>query len=248
MTGPRIPAARRLPAGRHASPLRAGSLCTGYGGLDVAVAAVLGTALAWCAETDRHASNVLAARFPGVPNLGDLTGVGWAAVPPVDLVTAGFPCQDISTAGRGAGIEKGTRSGLWTHIAEALGQLRPGYVLVENVAALRARGLGRVLADLAALGYDTQWASLRASDIGAAHRRDRIFILGWQPAALPRLLTAAADAARLRHRDAWPPCLAGLPAAAVPGAAADSGGRELQRHRVPGIVAGPARPAEAAGP
>ena len=74
-----------------------------------------------------------------------------AAVRPVDLVTAGFPCQDISTAGRGAGIEKGTRSGLWTHIAEALGQLRPGYVLVQNVAALRARGLGSVLADLAAL-------------------------------------------------------------------------------------------------
>jgi DNA (cytosine-5)-methyltransferase 1 len=95
------------------------------------------------------------------------------------LVTAGFPCQDISTAGRGAGIGKGTRSGLWTHIAEALGQLRPGYVLVENVAALRARGLGRVLADLAALGYDTQWTSLRASDIGAAHRRGRFFVLIW---------------------------------------------------------------------
>jgi DNA (cytosine-5)-methyltransferase 1 len=220
MTGPRhLPAARRLPARRRASPLRAGSLCTGYGGLDLAVAAVLGAALAWCAETDRHAAAVLAARFPAVPNLGDLTSVDWAAVPRVDLVTAGFPCQDISTAGRGAGIEKGTRSGLWTHIAEAVGQLRPGYVLVENVAALRARGLGRVLADLAALGYDTQWASLRASDVGAAHRRDRIFILAWQPAALPRLLSAAHA-----HR----------------------GG--LQRHRVPGIVAGPAGPAEAAGP
>ena len=101
----------------------------------------------------------------------------WAAVPPADLVTAGFPCQDISTAGRGAGIGKGTRSGLWTHIAEGLRCLRPDYVFVENVAVLRSRGLGRVLADLAALGYDTQWASLRASDIGAAHRRDRIFIL-----------------------------------------------------------------------
>jgi site-specific DNA-cytosine methylase len=86
-------------------------------------------ALAWCAETDRHAAAVLAACFPGVPNLGDLTGAHWAAVPPVDLVTAGFPRQDISTAGRGAGLEKGSRSGLSTHIAEAVGQLPPGYVL-----------------------------------------------------------------------------------------------------------------------
>ncbi len=109
--------------------------------------------------------------------MGDLTQVNWATVPHVDLVTAGFPCQDISTAGRGAGIKEGTRGGLWTHIAQVLGQLRPAYVLVENVAALRNRGLGRVLADLAALGYNTQWASLRAGDIGAAHRRDRIFIL-----------------------------------------------------------------------
>ncbi len=94
-------------------------MCTGHGGLDLAVLAVLDAAPAWCAQNDRHASAILAARFPGVLNLGDLTRVDWAAVPPVDLVTAGFPCQDISTAGQGAGIEKGTRSDLWTHIAQA---------------------------------------------------------------------------------------------------------------------------------
>jgi len=215
VTGPRHLSAARC----SSSPLRAGSLCTGYGGLDLAAHGGAGRGPGWCAETDLHASKVLAVRFPGVPNLGDLTRVDWAAVPPVDLVTAGFPCQDISTAGRGAGIGKGTRSGLWIRIAEAVGQLRPRYVLVENVAALRARGLGRVLADLAALGYDTQWASLRASDIGAAHRRDRIFVLAWQPAALPRLLSAA----HTRRRG-------------------------LQRLRVPGLLAGPAGPAEAAGP
>jgi site-specific DNA-cytosine methylase len=77
--------------------LRAGSLCSGYGGLDLAVMAVLKTRLAWCADPDKHAARVLAARFPGVPNLGDLRAVDWAAVPSVDLVTAGFPCQDIST-------------------------------------------------------------------------------------------------------------------------------------------------------
>ncbi len=184
-------------------PVRIGSMCSGYGGLDLAAMTVLGARLAWCAETDPHASKVLAARFPGVPNLGDLTAVNWAAAPPADLVTAGFPCQDISAAGRGAGIREGTRSGLWISIARALGHLRPGYVLVENVAALRSRGLGRVLADLAALGYDTQWTSLRASDTGAPHRRDRLFILAWQPGTLPRL-AAAAHAARHRHRDPRP--------------------------------------------
>jgi DNA (cytosine-5)-methyltransferase 1 len=110
------------PPGVASSGCGPGACATSYGGLDLAVAAVLGAALAWCAETGRHAGAVLAARFPGVPNLGDLTRVDWAAVPPVDLVTAGFTCQGISTAGRDAGIGKGTRSGLWTHIAEALGQ------------------------------------------------------------------------------------------------------------------------------
>ncbi len=177
--------------GPPAARLRSGSLCTGYGGLDLAAAAVLGARLAWCAESDRHAAAVLAARYPHVPNLGDITALDWAAVPPVDLITAGWPCQDISYAGPGAGITEGTRSGLWLTIAGGLRQLRPSYVFLENVAALRTRGLGQVLADLAALGYDTQWLCLRASDAGACHRRDRLFILGCQPAARPRLAAAA---------------------------------------------------------
>jgi DNA (cytosine-5)-methyltransferase 1 len=153
--------------------------------------AVLGARLAWCAESDRHAAAVLAARYPGVPNLGDITTLDWAAVPPVDLITAGWPCQDISYSGPGAGITKGTRSGLWLTIAAGLRQLRPAYVFLENVAALRTRGLGKVLADLAALGYDTQWLCLRAADAGACHRRDRLFILGAQPAARAGLAAAA---------------------------------------------------------
>jgi DNA (cytosine-5)-methyltransferase 1 len=199
--------------------LLAGSLCTGYGGLDLAVTAVLGTRLAWCAETDRHAAAVLAHRYPDVPNLGDITALDWAAVPPVDLITAGWPCQDISYSGPGTGIKEGTRSGLWLPIAAGLRQLRPTYVFLENVAALRTRGLGKVLAGLAALGYDTQWLCLRAADIGACHRRDRVFILAWQPAAL-----------------------AGL------AAAADPGRRGVQRYRIGGILAGPPGPAEEARP
>ena len=180
------------PAGGPPAPgLRSGSLCTGYGGLDLAAAAVLGARLTWCAESDRHAAAVLAARYPHVPNLGDITALDWAAVPPVDLITAGWPCQDISYAGPGAGIKEGTRSGLWLTIAGGLRQLRPGYVFLENVAALRTRGLGRVLGDLAALGYDTQWLCLRAADAGSCHRRDRLFILGCQPAACAGLAAAA---------------------------------------------------------
>ena len=85
------------------STCRIGSLCTGYGGLDLAVMEMLGAELAWCADNDPHVSAILAGRFP-VPNLGDITTAGWASVPAVDVVTAGFPCQDISYAGRGAGI------------------------------------------------------------------------------------------------------------------------------------------------
>jgi DNA (cytosine-5)-methyltransferase 1 len=83
--------AQRIPGALPAVPLRSGSLCTGYGGLDLAVMAVLDARLAWCAETDRHAAAVLAARYPGVRNLGDITALDWAAVPPVDLITAGWP-------------------------------------------------------------------------------------------------------------------------------------------------------------
>jgi DNA (cytosine-5)-methyltransferase 1 len=157
-------------------PPRVGSLCTGYGGLDLAVEAVLGGALAWYAETDRHAQTVLAHRFPGVANLGDIRTVDWTTVAPVDILTAGFPCQNISDAGKREGIH-GDKSSLWRCVADAVRVLRPGYVFVENVAALLRRGLDVVQTDLATVGYDTSWIWLRASDIGAAHRRDRLFLL-----------------------------------------------------------------------
>jgi DNA (cytosine-5)-methyltransferase 1 len=178
------------PEGPPAGPLLAGSLCTGYGGLDLAVMAVLGTRLAWCAETDRYAATVLAHRYPDVPNLGDITAIDWRTVAPVDLITAGWPCQDISLAGQGAGL-KGTRSGLRHHITRCLAQLRPGAAYLENVAALRTRGLSRVVADLARLGYDTQWATVRACAAGAPHARARLFILAVRPGHAEDLVAAA---------------------------------------------------------
>jgi len=157
-------------------PVQLGSLCTGYGGLDLAVEAVFGATLAWYADTDPAASRVLAARYPGTPNLGDIAAVDWSSVAPVDVIAAGFPCQDISNAGRREGIT-GSRSSLWTAVADCVRQVGPAIVVVENVAALRARGLDVVTADLAKIGYDSRWVCVRASDVGAAHRRDRLFLL-----------------------------------------------------------------------
>ena len=156
-----------------------GSLCTGAGGLDLGVLAALGGGrIAGCADPDPHIARTLAVRMPGVPNLGDITRIDWATVEPVDVLTAGSPCQDISSAGRRVGIEKGTRSGLWTHILAAVRVLRPALV-VENVAALRWRngGLHRVLGDLATLRFDALWRSVRVSDICAPHRRERVLVL-----------------------------------------------------------------------
>jgi DNA (cytosine-5)-methyltransferase 1 len=216
----------RRPATPTHRPLTAGSFCTGYGGLDQAAEQVLESKLTWYAENDRHASTILAHRYPGIPNLGDLTQLDVAQVPPVDLITAGFPCQDISFAGRGAGIKEGTRSGLWITIAQAVHHLRPGLLFLENVAALRTRGLGRVLGDLAEIGYDAAWTSVRASDAGAPHRRERVFILAVADSAEP----GSPQPGRPR------PAAGGGPAGEPSGrgvlqAAADPGCVEFQRRR-----------------
>lgn len=157
-----------------------GSVCTGYGGLDLGALAAFGTGrLAWVADPDPHVRTILATRFPNAPNHGDITEVDWERVEPVDVLTAGFPCQDLSSSGRRAGIREGTRSGLWYSVVRAVRVLRPAFTIVENVAAIRwhPTGLGVVLGELAAIGYDATWTSVRASDIGAAHRRERLFLL-----------------------------------------------------------------------
>jgi DNA (cytosine-5)-methyltransferase 1 len=153
---------------------RIGSLCTGYGGLDMAVRTVFGGKLVWCADNDRHVATILDERYPGVLNLGDITTLDWPEVAPVDIIATGFPCQDISYSGKGLGIEKGAKSGIWKNITQGICILQPKLIIVENVAAIRRRGLDQVLGDLAERGYDTVWTSLRASDVGAAHQRERV--------------------------------------------------------------------------
>lgn len=179
---------------KAAAPLRLGSLCTGYGGLDVAVEYVFGTSMTWFAENDSHAAAVVDAHWPGVPNLGDLTSVEWSTVPAVDVLAAGIPCQPVSNAGK----RKGTADErwIWPHVAEAVRHLRPRIVVMENVAAIVNRGMDGILASLAALGFDAVWGCYRASWAGAPHRRDRWFLLGW-PSELP---SPAADASSERGR------------------------------------------------
>lgn len=178
---------------------RVGSLFSGYGGLDMAVCDVFDATVAWHCEIDQAASRILAHHWPDVPNLGDITAVDWHRVEPVDIVTGGFPCQDLSAAGRRAGLRPGTRSGLWQHMVYAIAELRPQLVVIENVRGILSapahsdmepcpwclgddgaqpvvRALGAVLGDLATLGYDARWCGVRASDVGAPHERFRIFV------------------------------------------------------------------------
>jgi DNA (cytosine-5)-methyltransferase 1 len=159
------------------------SLCTGYGGLDMAVEALTGDKVAYVAENDEAASLVLAHHWPEVPNLGDITTYDFTQLAgEVDIVTAGFSCQDISNAGGREGIN-GSRSKIWKDVCRAVRDIRPRYAFLENVAAIRSRGLNVVAEDLASVGYDLWWTTLRASDVGAAHPRDRWF--GIATPALP---------------------------------------------------------------
>lgn len=184
--------------------MRLGSLFSGYGGLDLAVEEVFGAETAWFAEFEPAPAEVFSQHWPGVPNLGDVTKVDWASVEPVDVIIGGSPCQDLSAAGRRKGMTDGTRSNLWVEMREAIAIIKPRFVVWENVrGALSAvaasdadseleqsarllgdgtarpalRALGRVLGDLADLGFDAEWRGVRAADVGAPHGRFRVFVV-----------------------------------------------------------------------
>ena len=152
-----------------------GSLFTGTGGLDLAVAAHYQARVVWWSELDPNAA-AIHARHCDAPNLGDITRIDWAQVEPVDIITGGFPCTDLSYAGKGAGLD-GQRSGLWWRMFDAVRILRPRRVVVENVGALRNRGLDTVTHAFAEIGYVGSWATVRAADVGACHRRERVFLV-----------------------------------------------------------------------
>ncbi|MDF1603371.1 DNA cytosine methyltransferase [Nocardioides sp. YIM 152315] len=167
--------------------LRLGSVCTGYGGLDLAVASVLDVEHAWVSDVCKFGPDgaghhdpcrapctILAHRFPGVPNLGDLTRIDWHAVAPVDVLTAGYPCQPFSHAGRRRGTDDPRH--LWPFIREAIRVLRPRLTFLENVDGHRSLGFDRVVGDMAEDGMHVRWVVLPASGVGAPHQRKRLFI------------------------------------------------------------------------
>ncbi len=170
--------------------LSVGSLFAGIGGFDLGLERA-GMRVAWQCESEDFCQRVLAQHWPGVPCYPDVRELRGAEIESVDLLCGGFPCQDISLVGFGGGIN-GTRSGLWSEYARLVGELRPRYVVVENVPALLVRGLERVLGDLAALGYDAEWDCLPASAFGAPHRRDRIWIVAYPSGTRRRQDTGSA--------------------------------------------------------
>ncbi len=151
-----------------------GSLFAGIGGMDLGLERA-GMECRWQVEIDPFCRKVLTKHWPDVPKYEDVRDVG-SELESVDLICGGFPCQDISYAGKGAGLA-GERSGLWYEFARILGEVEPRFAIVENVAALLNRGMGDVLGTLADLGYDASWFVLPASSVGAPHRRERIFIV-----------------------------------------------------------------------
>lgn len=180
-----------------------GSLFTGYGGLDMGVAMALDpdARVSWTSDVEKGPCRLAQVRWPDPPNLGDITAINWDEVEPVDIICGGSPCQDLSLAGKRAGMAQGTRSGLWESMAAAIETIRPRLVVWENVLGALSgrayspvesepamlgtgtnepalRAAGRVCGDLASLGYDCRWAVVRASDAGAPHQRARFFLIG----------------------------------------------------------------------
>jgi DNA (cytosine-5)-methyltransferase 1 len=164
--------------------LTVGGLFSGIGGWELGLERA-GMRVLWHCEADPYARSVLERHWPGVPCYPDVRELRGDDVEPVDVLAGGFPCQDISVAGRGAGIT-GARSSLWGEMLRLTDELEPRYLLVENVAALIARGLDVVLSGLAEIGFDAEWDCLRASDFGAPHRRERIWLVAYPGSARRR--------------------------------------------------------------
>ena len=140
----------------------------------MAVEAYFGAQTAWVSEIDKYACKVIDARI-NKPNIGDLKIVNWAQIEPVDIITAGYPCQPFSHAGLRKGVLDERH--LWPYIKQAISTIRPSIVILENVRGHFKLGFREVLTELTSIGYDVRWSIVRASDVGAPHRRERLFIV-----------------------------------------------------------------------
>lgn len=159
--------------------LQVGELFAGIGGIGLGLEMTGGFAVKWQVEIDNYATKVLEKNWPEAKRWDDVT-----TFPPeagdwdIDVLAGGFPCQDLSYAGKGAGLD-GKRSGLFYEVMRITERLRPRYLLLENVTALLTRGMDRVLGEVASVGYDAEWHCIPAASVGAPHRRDRVFILAY---------------------------------------------------------------------
>jgi DNA-cytosine methyltransferase len=172
-----------------------GSLFSGVGGIDLGLQRA-GWRCVVQVEIDEFCRSVLARHWPDVPRYGDIREIDFRYFGRVELLVGGFPCQDLSVAGPGGGL-KGKRSGLWFEFERAIRDIRPRLVLLENVPAIRRRGLGVILGGLAALGYDAWWDGFPAIAFGAHHERDRFFLVAW--------IASDANCEPLRQLPKWEP-------------------------------------------
>lgn len=186
----------------EARKLRVLDLFSGIGGFSLGLERTGGfETVAFC-EIEEFPRRVLAKHWPNVPcyrDVRELTGARLAADGiAVDVICGGFPCQDLSYAGRGAGLA-GERSGLWSEILRLVGELRPQFVIVENVTALLGRGLDVVLGDLAAIRYDAEWHCIQAASVSAPHPRDRVWVISH-----PQRIDNPGQIVRRITHQAWP--------------------------------------------
>ena len=176
-------------------------LFSGIGGFSLGLERAGMTTVAFC-EIEPFPRKVLAKHWPDVPIYEDVRELTYDrlksdGIPRIDVICGGFPCQDISTAGKQAGIGEGTRSGLWSEIARLISEIQPRYAVMENVTALisgdRGGWFGRILGDLAEIGYDAEWHCIPASELGAHHHRDRVWIIAYPNSEKPGRLPIGAS-------------------------------------------------------
>jgi len=171
--------------------LTVGSLFSGIGGIDLGLERA-GMEVKWQSEIDAYCSKVLAKKWPEVTNYGDITQIDWSEVENVDVICGGFPCQPFSVAGKKLGTAD--KRWLWPEFHNAICELRPRFVLVENVPGLlMGGGINTVLGDLAEVGYDAEWETIPAAAFGAPHLRYRIFLLAYSQRNELRIKSGRSD-------------------------------------------------------
>ena len=178
-------------------------LFAGIGGFSLGLERTGGFRTAAFCEIDQKAQKVLNKHWPDVPVFEDVSALTKEMIDetvgvPIHVITGGFPCQDISLAGKGAGLE-GERSGLWFEFHRLIKEIQPRYAIIENVSALRSRGLDAVVSGLNEIGYDAEWHCIPAAAVGAPHRRDRVWIVAYPPRELPHRSGASTEQAGRRE-------------------------------------------------